>query len=188
VKIATVGSATKFDATGSFDPDGTIINYHWDFGDGTVRNTTTPKTSHTYQDDGGWQATLTLTDNEGCSNQRVFTGKATLCNGPGLASFAPILPIRAPRCLGKKPTIVGNSTADTITGTNKDDVIVALRGDDKINARGGNDRVCAGEGNDVVHGGSGNDIISGGPGNDKLYGDGGKDKAYGGPGKNTVRP
>jgi hypothetical protein len=30
-----VGERIAFDGTGSTDPDGTIISYQWDFGDGT---------------------------------------------------------------------------------------------------------------------------------------------------------
>ncbi len=55
--------AINFSSTGSFDPDGTISNFHWNFGDGTSANTANP--SHTYQTAGSFTATLTATDNSG---------------------------------------------------------------------------------------------------------------------------
>ncbi len=53
----------SFDSTGSFDPDGTITSYHWNFGDGTSANTANP--AHSYQTSGLFTATLTVTDNSG---------------------------------------------------------------------------------------------------------------------------
>src|ERR1043165_2247031 len=58
---AQVGQAISFSSSGSFDPDGAISSYHWNFGDGTSANTANP--SHTYQSSGVFTATLTVTDN-----------------------------------------------------------------------------------------------------------------------------
>src|ERR1043166_356881 len=58
---AQVGQAISFSSSGSFDPDGAISAYHWNFGDGTSANTANP--SHTYQSSGVFTATLTVTDN-----------------------------------------------------------------------------------------------------------------------------
>ena len=53
-----------FDASGSNDSDGSIQSYAWDFdGDGVVENTTSdPVTTYTYAENGTYQATLTVTD------------------------------------------------------------------------------------------------------------------------------
>ncbi|HEX6097287.1 MAG TPA: PKD domain-containing protein [Thermoanaerobaculia bacterium] len=59
------GSYYEFDAETSFDPDGTIVSYTWDFGDGTPPYTTTePFTTHQFPY-GTWIMTMTVTDNEG---------------------------------------------------------------------------------------------------------------------------
>jgi parallel beta-helix repeat protein len=57
-----------FDISGSSDPDGIIMSYSLDFGDGTTPVTGTDITKpilHTYTTAGGFTATLTVTDNRG---------------------------------------------------------------------------------------------------------------------------
>jgi len=52
-----------FDASGSFDEDGVIVSYLWDFGDGKTGNGVTP--SHVYERPGVYTVTLVVTDNNG---------------------------------------------------------------------------------------------------------------------------
>jgi PKD repeat protein len=52
-----------FNGSGSFDLDGTISNYQWNFGDGTTGNSSNP--THTYYSDGTYAVTLKVTDNDG---------------------------------------------------------------------------------------------------------------------------
>lgn len=61
------GTFVEFDASASFDPDGSIVEYQWDFGDGTTTTTTDPTTSHSYADGGTYFVLLTVIDNEGKS-------------------------------------------------------------------------------------------------------------------------
>ena len=56
-------SSCDFDASNSNDPDGTITNYSWDFGDGN--NGSGVAASHTYAADGAYNVVLTVTDNDG---------------------------------------------------------------------------------------------------------------------------
>ncbi|MGZ8567500.1 MAG: calcium-binding protein [Actinomycetota bacterium] len=83
----------------------------------------------------------------------------------------------APKCFGKKATIVGTANADTLKGTPKDDVIVGLGRNDTIKGRGGDDTICGGDGRDT--------IISG-AGDDRLFGDAGSDGINGGAGVDTA--
>jgi PKD repeat protein len=52
----------EFSSAGSDDPDGTIVSYAWDFGDGNTSSD--PNPTHTYAA-GTWTATLYTVDNEG---------------------------------------------------------------------------------------------------------------------------
>ena len=49
-----------FDASSSFDLDGSIVSYEWDFGDGSVATGETA--SHTYDLTGAYEVTLIVTD------------------------------------------------------------------------------------------------------------------------------
>ncbi|MCL0042706.1 PKD domain-containing protein, partial [Thermodesulfovibrionales bacterium] len=60
------GQPITFDASGSSDPDGQIISYEWDFGDGTSR--TGKVVEHTFALAGDYTVTLTITDNHGVVN------------------------------------------------------------------------------------------------------------------------
>lgn len=59
-----------FSSAGSFDPNGSIVSYKWDFGDGTSSTAASP--SKTYSAPGNYAAKLTVTDNVGA------TGSATV--------------------------------------------------------------------------------------------------------------
>ena len=54
--------AVDFDASASSDPDGNIVSYLWDFGDGDTGSGAT--VSHTFTDPGAYDVTLTVADNE----------------------------------------------------------------------------------------------------------------------------
>jgi subtilisin-like proprotein convertase family protein len=67
-----LGRAATFDATGSTDIDGTIINYSWDFdGSGSYATDTgtTPGASHTFTSPGVVNVGLRVRDNDGATTQ-----------------------------------------------------------------------------------------------------------------------
>lgn len=53
----------EFSASDSYDPDGEIVSYHWDFGDGQTSDIVNP--THVYDTPGNYIVTLTVTDDEG---------------------------------------------------------------------------------------------------------------------------
>lgn len=81
VDAGLTGEPTTFDASGSADPDGSIDRYDWDFGDGTAVEDAGPVPSHTYSSSGGYDVTLTVIDDEGCSSEVVFNSRTAYCNG-----------------------------------------------------------------------------------------------------------
>ena len=77
------GETIIFNASASYDLDGMIVNYFWDFGDGT--NTTGVRVSHAYSDDGIYIVTLTVTDDD--SAVATATAAKTILNRAPVASF-----------------------------------------------------------------------------------------------------
>jgi PKD repeat protein len=67
-----LGEVITFDATDSFDPDGYITSYFWDFGDGT-NATDVILVSHNYTDNGDYVVTLTVTDNDNKTDSVIHT-------------------------------------------------------------------------------------------------------------------
>ncbi len=61
----TVGTNTSFVGYYSYDPDGYITDYAWDFGDGSSTNASGCCVSHVYEATGNYTVTLTVTDNAG---------------------------------------------------------------------------------------------------------------------------
>ncbi|MAT99158.1 MAG: hypothetical protein CL608_18585 [Anaerolineaceae bacterium] len=68
----------NFNSTGSTDPDGTIVSYAWDFGDGTGSTAANP--SHTYTTPGDYVAILTVTDNQGATTSNAVAIAAQALN------------------------------------------------------------------------------------------------------------
>lgn len=76
-----VGEEVSFDASVSGDSDGVLVEYRWDFGDGSEPVVTTaPSTAHTYDEAGAYTATVTVVDDDGLSD----TTQVTVQAAPGL--------------------------------------------------------------------------------------------------------
>jgi hypothetical protein len=65
-KPVLVDHLTTFNASESYDPDGTITNYQWTFGDGGVASGEI--VTHNYTSPGDYWANLTVTDNDGLND------------------------------------------------------------------------------------------------------------------------
>jgi len=77
------GIVISFNASGTYDPDGTIVSYFWDFGD--TRNSTGITTEHAYADNGTYTVTLTVTDDDGATAS--VTANKTILNRNPVALF-----------------------------------------------------------------------------------------------------
>jgi PKD repeat protein len=80
----TAGAAVQFDASASADPDGTIISYAWNFGDGGTA--VGAVVAHLYAASGSYTAQLTVTDNGGTAAQVVRTVTVALSDDVGWIS------------------------------------------------------------------------------------------------------
>jgi PKD repeat protein len=76
-----------FDASGSSDANGTISNYSWNFGDGSIGSGMV--TNHTYTDAGQYTAVLTVTDDAGATDNAsvVITVESVITNNPPTVSI-----------------------------------------------------------------------------------------------------
>ncbi|GAH49946.1 unnamed protein product, partial [marine sediment metagenome] len=81
-----VSEEITFDGSKSFDPDGTIIKWYWDFGDKT--NGTGRVTTHTYSNPGTYNVTLTVTDNRNAIDSYETTA---IIRQPNRPPTAPII-------------------------------------------------------------------------------------------------
>jgi PKD repeat protein len=80
----TVGLPVTFDGSGSNDPDGTIVSYMWNFGDGNTGMGVNP--AHTYADAVIYTVTLTVTDDGGATDSAMTT--ATISDVPNIPPVA----------------------------------------------------------------------------------------------------
>lgn len=75
------GEDVIFSSGGTFDPDGKITNFTWDFGDGNSSSDPTP--IHNYSKAGMYVITLTVRDNDGANSTTSFvirvTGRPPTC-------------------------------------------------------------------------------------------------------------
>ena len=78
------GEGISFDGSGSSDSDGTIVSWFWDFGDDETSTSQNPM--HVYAQDGTYQVTLTVTDDD--SAEDSDTTQAVIADTEPLASFS----------------------------------------------------------------------------------------------------
>lgn len=91
LKCENVGAPVQFNGSASYDPDGAIASYYWDFGDGANGTGVAPKHTYaTYRWNGSaylpFNVNLAVTDNNGLTNgtsQKVVIWMAGDVNGDG---------------------------------------------------------------------------------------------------------
>ena len=94
-----------FNSFDSSDPDGSIVNWLWDFGDGTTSNVPHPAIK-VYETPGTYTVTLTVTDNDGATDSDLLVVTATEAVG----NQPPVAVISATPTSGPSPlTVLFNS-------------------------------------------------------------------------------
>ena len=84
---AVVGEPIRFDATVSQDPDGSVVAYAWDFGDGATA--ASPQADHAYATEGTYAVNLTVTDDDGATASATQFVLVAERGGAPVASFTP---------------------------------------------------------------------------------------------------
>jgi hypothetical protein len=87
---AFVGHPIMFDGSRSTDPDGTIVAYSWDFGDGSSE--TGPSPVHAYSTSGVFEINLCVRDDQGNDRCCLTTAGVGLL-GTGIDGDAPGIPL-----------------------------------------------------------------------------------------------
>lgn len=102
-----VGEPVSFDATASTAADGfNIIEYSWNFIDGTVDNTSGAEVTHSFENVGYYAVQLTLTDDNpgiNCQNLNVAPLKVFVSNYPTFSEF----PSDTTICVGEIVEFIG---------------------------------------------------------------------------------
>jgi len=70
---AVAGTPVRFNATDSYDLDGNIEHYHWNFGDGNITTINDPIITHSYTSADDCTVTLTVEDNKQLTNSAQAT-------------------------------------------------------------------------------------------------------------------
>lgn len=119
--VTKLNQSITFDGSQSMDPDGTIIFYRWNFGDGSSQILDkTPK--HTYSDPGVYRVTLTVVDNDGRSSMANTT--ATI-QGSIFVNTPPVAALVAPTAA----VIDQEITFDASLSNDTDGTIIGYRWD-----------------------------------------------------------
>jgi len=104
----TEGEEIEFDGSNSYDPDGDIVSYSWDFGDENNGNGTNP--THSYYNYGEYTIILTVEDNDGSKDTDTAT----------LLISEPTYPPEDPTITGPSEGLVNISYNFTISATDRD--------------------------------------------------------------------
>lgn len=102
----------------STDPDGTIVIWDWEFGDGN--GSAEQNTSHTYAASGTYAVTLTVTDNEGATNNVVKSVTVSDGSSTGISDLAASVRTKG----ANKVTLVWTGGSPTVE-IKRDDIIIA---------------------------------------------------------------
>jgi len=100
-----VNDTVTFNASASHDPDGYIVSYDWDFGDGNITTATDPVIDHVYTETGIYTVTLNVTDNDGLSGTAMAY----------VSVLAPVVHDIAVTSVAASPTVVARGQAVNVT-------------------------------------------------------------------------
>jgi PKD repeat protein len=101
-----VEQEVMFDASASYDPDGTITAYQWSFGDGSTASGVYAR--HRFRESGAFPVTLTVFDDTNLPNKSAFETVEVRVNHPP----EPVVVAPAVACPGETLTLTGDGSTD----------------------------------------------------------------------------
>ena len=106
-----VGDVISFDGSGSFDDDGRVDFFEWDFDDDGIPDATGMTVNYVFNTGGGKPVTLTVTDNDGVVDVSTVTVPITI-NGAPIAGFtyAPLNPTTVDDVVFTHSSVDGDGT------------------------------------------------------------------------------
>jgi len=105
----------SFSAILSYDPDGIIVKFEWDFGDGS--SATGESASHVYTTSGSFTIVLRITDNRGGTDTASKTITVSAAEEPGGAGAGPTASFTATPLVGPAAlTVTFNASASFYAG------------------------------------------------------------------------
>ncbi len=117
-KEPKIGETVTFDGSASYDPDGKIISYFWDFGDGETAQGAT--TTHAFKKASEFDVILQVTDDRGANTTLAKTVRVVLPNQSPVAIFT-VEPL--------EPTVNQEVTFDASAAADPDGTIVSYSWD-----------------------------------------------------------
>ncbi len=90
---AEVGAQIEFDASGSADPDGTIVDFAFLFSDDASMSGSTAVRNHSYAAPGSYVVTLTVTDDDGNVSTASVTVEITSIPPSAEANYKPLVAV-----------------------------------------------------------------------------------------------
>ncbi len=116
-----IGQQITFNGSGSYDPDGSVQRYQFEFGDGASYGPTTDaSTTHSYSSAGTYMANLTVWDNElnkSAPAQKVVTITVDVTRIPVYFDGASSISVNAPSNTTEKRAVIQSSTTLWPLGT-----------------------------------------------------------------------
>ena len=106
-----------FNASMSYDPDGIIVSYTWNFGDSNSTTVTESSTDHVYKKAGNFTVTLTVTDDDAISNSTnlpIVVKKRTTSTSISVSPEATTLDVGSIAVISGQVTNIGSPVNVTI--------------------------------------------------------------------------
>lgn len=118
---ALEGSPVVFDASGSYDPDGSELVYEWSFGDGLIGAGQT--VTHTFADNGSYSVVLKVIDSAGASDVKSVIIPISNALPTTVASADQALPLGAAATV---TAIFSDKGVDSLTAGTTEDFVAAI--------------------------------------------------------------